>query len=347
MVVGPTEIEEDIRIRGAEPLEYNRTTEFSEFILQLEDKLKRVFCTSNDVYFLACSGTGTMECATVNFCSPKDKVVVVSGGTFGDRWCEIATAFNLMVTRVPIPSNDSFDISSLEAALTRDVNAVFVTANETSLGTLCELEAMARVVRQSSAILIVDAISSLGADYLPIDDWGCDVVIASSNKALAIPPGLGFISVSGKAWNSYRNARSPKYYFDLLRYKENLSRGQTPFTPPISLLRQLDLRLTKILADGITETIARHRRLSQHLRARLDELGISTFDKNPANGMVGIKFERVNARDVIMRLRREFKIEITPSPGNDRETIARVGVFGDLSLEDIDRLAAALKEILR
>ena len=347
MVVGPTEIEDDIRQAGAAHQVYNRTPEFSEFVLGVESKLKRLFKTENDVYFLSCSGTGIMECALVNFLSPGDKVIVLSGGVFGDRWLEIGAEFGLQCIALKVQQGQAADLSRLTAALTPDVKAVFVTANETSTGTLCDLENIGQIVNNSGAILIVDAVSSLGASPLESDAWHCDVVCSSTHKALAVPPGIGLISVSAKAWRHSESAKLPKYYFDLRRYKLNLTRGQTPFTPAISLLYQLDARLDKILDEGLDQVVARHEQMAVYLRTQLRSIDIDTFDIAPANGMVGIRFgPDIDASAVVDKLRSQFKIQITPSPEPDKHRIARVGLFGNLGIRDIDTLVSALRAVI-
>lgn len=347
MVVGPTEIEDDVRQAGADHQVYNRTPEFSEFVSGVEKKLQRLFRTANDVYFLSCSGTGIMECAVVNFLSAGDKVIVLSSGVFGDRWNEIGTAYGLECLFLRTEQGRQIDPSILAASLTPDVKAVFVTANETSTGTLCDLESIGKIVESSGALLIVDAVSSLGANRLETDAWHCDVVVSSTHKALAVPPGIGLISVSQKAWLQEPAATLPKYYFDLKRYRQNLTRGQTPFTPAISLLFQLDARLDKLLAEGLDEVVQRHGKMSGYLREQLDRLNIRTFDVNPSNGMVGIRFgDDIDAYEVVSLLRKKFRIQVTPSPEPDKHRIARVGLFGNLNFEDIDDFVGALKDVI-
>lgn len=347
MVVGPTEVEDDVRQAAGRHLVYNRTPEFSEFIARMQSKLKQVFRTDNDVHLLSCSGTGIMECALVNFLSAGDKVVILSAGVFGDRWFEIGTAYGLDCRVIKTEQGGQFDLDALRDALTPDVKAVFATANETSTGTRCDIESVGRIVKASSAILIVDAISSLSANALETDAWHCDVVAASTHKALAVAPGLSLITFSEKAWRHAAIATLPRYYFDLRRYRKDMARNQTPFTPAISLLFQLDARLDKILAEGLENVIERHRKKSDYLRAALESMNLHTFDISPSNGMVGIRFEPdIDAYQVVMRLRDKFGIQITPSPEPDKHRIARVGLFGNIESGDIDELVSALKHVL-
>jgi aspartate aminotransferase-like enzyme len=347
MVAGPTEIEADVRKAGSSPMVYNRTPEFSQFILQVEKKLKLFFKTKNDVFILSSSGTGAMECAMVNFLSPGDEAVILSGGTFGYRWHEIASRYGIRSRLITVSAGESVDPEVIKAAITDATKAVFVTANETSTGVVIDLEAIGKHVKETQAILVVDAVSSLGADRLETDKWHCDVVITAGQKALAIPPGIAFVSVSEKAWRLADQSTTPKYYFDLRFYRDNLPRGQTPFTPPISLLYQLDARLKKIRATGLEVIIEQQRAKSLYLQDKLKSIGLKVIGSKPSNGVVGILFpDQIDAFHIVERLREEYKIEITPSPGRDKTRIARIGLFGDLTKEDIDYLIRALKELI-
>ena len=347
MVAGPTEIEEDVRQAGSFPMVYNRTPEFSQFILQLEKKLKLFFKTKNDVFILSSSGTGAMECAVVNFLSPGDEIVILSGGTFGHRWYEIASCYQMISRIVTVPQGESVNPDAIKENITEKTKAVFVTANETSTGVLIDLEAIGKRVKETNAILIVDAVSSLGADKLETDKWHCDVVITASQKALALPPGMSFITVSKKAWDLVNKSKIPKFYLDLKMYKENLTRGQTPFTPPISLLFQLDSRLKKIMEKGMGHILEEQREKSLYLQRGLESLGLKIMGSKPSNGVIGILFpEEINAFSIVDQLRQTFSIEITPSPGADKKRIARVGLFGNITFSDIDALIEALKNTL-
>jgi aspartate aminotransferase-like enzyme len=348
MVAGPTEIEEEVRQAASQPMVYNRTPEFSEFLLKIEEKLKSFFMTKNDVLIISSSGTGAMEAAVVNLLSPGDEVIVVSGGTFGQRWYEIASCYQIKCNLITVSQGECVNPEVIKEKITDKIKAIFVTANETSTGTLTNLEAIGKMVKDTNAILVVDAISSLGADRLETDSWYCDVVITSSQKALALPPGLSFITLSDKAWRMAGESKLPKYYFDLKAYKENIIRGQTPFTPPISLLYQLDIRLEKIKKIGMNIVIIQQMEKALYLRKGLESLGIEMITKNPSNGVIGILFPlEIDAFEIVKSLRNEFAIEITPSPGADKSRIARIGLFGELRLSDIDVLLCALEQLLQ
>lgn len=347
MVAGPTEMEEAVLNVGAKPMVYNRTPAFSEFMLKIERNLKSIFRTENDVLIISASGTGAMEAAVVNLLSEGDEVVVVHGGTFGYRWYEIASRYKVSCNLIEVRQGETVDPDLIRNALTPSTKAVFTTANETSTGVLTDIAAIGAIVKDSSAVLVVDAVSSLCADRLETDAWHCDVVLTSSQKALALPPGLSFITLSSKAWQLVHESKIPKYYFDLKDYKDNLVRGQTPFTPAISLLYQLDARLDGIIAAGLENVLESQREKSTYLRACLEKLGLSVISKNPANGVVGILFPPdIDAYVVVEKLRNDYAIEITPSPGADKHRIARIGLFGKVDCTDIDKLIVCMEKII-
>ena len=347
MIAGPTEIESEVRMAAAEPMVYNRTPDYSKFVEQLGGKLKKIFKTSNEVYILSASGTGAMEAAVTNVVSPGDEIVVLSGGTFGHRWYEIASRYGANCTMVEVEQGHSVDPQVIADAISERTKVVFVTANETSTGVLIDLKAIADVVRSTDAILVVDAVSSLCADPLETDAWGLDVVITSTQKALALPPGMSFITLSDKAWKCVEASTLPKYYFDLKFYRDNMRRGQTPFTPPISLMYQLDERLDRFLAVGVDESLSAQREKSLHLRNGVKSLGLEIIGEHPSNGVLGIKFSPdIDAFKVVTALREKYNIEITPSPGDDKSRIARIGLLGDISMKDIDALIQALEDLL-
>jgi aspartate aminotransferase-like enzyme len=347
MVAGPTEIEKDIREAGSLPMTYNRTAAFSKFILGIENNLKAFFRTNNDVYILTSSGTGAMECAVVNTLSRGDEAVILSGGTFGYRWYEIAVRYGIKCRLISVAQGESVHPNVIKEAITYETKAVFVTANETSTGVVIDLKTIGNHVKETRAILVVDAVSSLGADSLEMDAWHCDVVITAGQKALAIPPGIAFIAISQKAWSLITESTMPKYYFDLKQYRENMVRGQTPFTPPISLLYQLDARLNKIMVNGLDIVIDKQREKSLYLQKKLKSIGIQIIGHKPSSGVIGILFpDQIDAFHIVERLRNEYDIEITPSPGRDKSRIARIGLFGNLNMTDIDSLINALARLL-
>ena len=347
MVAGPTEIENDILELGAQPMVYNRTDEFSTFVKEIEKMLKLVFKTQNDVLFISSSGSGAMEAAVVNLLSEGDEALIVSGGTFGYRWFEIANRYNINCTLIELHEGEVVTAEMIRQKITKETKAVFVTANETSTGTLTDLESIGKYIKDTNAVLVVDAVSSLCADTLDSEAWHCDVVLSSSQKALALPPGLSFITLSQKAWGLVEESRIPKYYFDLKEYRNNLSRGQTPFTPAISLLYQLEKRLRKICDVGVDSVINNQKKKAEYLKNGILGLGLRIITQHQSNGVIGILFPpTIDANQIIDIMKKEHGIQITPSPGENKHRIARVGVYGDISIEDIDAFLQSMKNVL-
>ena len=348
MIVGPTEIEEDILKIGSERMMYNRTSEFSEFMKNINENLQYFFQTKNQIFTFVSSGTGAMEASISNTMSAGDKVIVIARGQWGLRWAEIAKSYNIDVKLIKLDLEEQVDPEELKLFLNEDVKGVFTNANETTSGLLTNINEIGAIVKESKAIFVVDAISSIGADEFKTDEWNCDIVIASSQKALALPPGISFLSLSSKAKDMMETSNLPKYYFDMKDYGEkDLPRGQTPFTPAIGLLYQLDSRLQKIKEEGIENVISRHARLSKILRVGINEIGLKFLGQNMSNGVTGILApEGINAREIISLLRNEHDIEIPPSPGELEKKVFRVGVFGNITEEDVVFFLNALESVL-
>ena len=205
---------------GKNPMVYNRTSEFCSVIKEIDGNLKYVFNTKNQVFILTCSGTGAMEAAIVNTLSRNDEVVIANNGVFGQRWVEICNNYGLNVKEIKGTFGQTIDPEKIRLVITEDTKAVIITANETSSGTVSDVQRIGEVVKKTNSLLIVDAISDLCCDEFKTDEWHCDVVVVSSNKGLAVPPGLAFITFSEKAWKSVNNSNLPKYYFDIKTYQK-------------------------------------------------------------------------------------------------------------------------------
>jgi serine---pyruvate transaminase len=347
MLPGPADIEEKIRLLGSKPLVYNRTPEFSDFISEIEEGLKYVFQTRNDVFILTCSGTGAMEAAVVNTLSKNDTVIVANNGTFGERWSEICEAYGVNVIEIKEGLGKSIDPKKVEENLFEEIKAVFVTIDETCCGALSDVEAIGKIVKNSNAILVVDAISSLGSDVFKTDEWNCDVVIASSHKGLAVAPGLAFMTMSEKAWKLVENSDLPSYYFNAKSYKNNIVRGQTPFTPAIAILYQLQGRLKKIKDETIEGYIQRYSILSQRLKSGILKLGLKLVPEVNSNFVLGIYTpEEVDAYQLVQIMKNKYDIFIAPSPGELKTKMIRIGTLGDITKEDVDFTIDCLKKTL-
>lgn len=347
MTLGPVEIEDEILSFGAKRMVYNRTEEFSKWIKGINKNLKYIFQTKNDVMILASSGTGAMETAIVNTLSEKDEVLIANNGTFGERLVKICSIYNLKVKEIKGEFGKQINPNKIKENLTKDTKAVLITANETSSCTLSDIEAIGKTVQNTNAILIVDAVSCLGCDEFKTDEWHCDVVFASANKGIGIPPGMAFITFSDKAWKMVEKSTLPKFYFDIKEYKKDIIRGQTPFTPPISLLFQLDRRLKKIKEKTIESIIDKNKKLSKQLREGISKLGLSLTSDNLSNGATGVVFpEGIDAKEIVDMMLAEHNIAVMPTPPPREHKMLRVGILGNINESDVGEFIKALERCL-
>jgi aspartate aminotransferase-like enzyme len=272
----------------ARPIIHHRTPQFQAMLKEAVEGLKYVFQTNNDVFILTSSGTGAMEAAVINLLSAGDTALVVQGGKFGERWTEICKAYGITVEVIDVKWGKAVNPLDIEKKLKANpkIKAVFTTQCETSTGVLNDIAAIGKAVKNTEAVLVVDAISSLGAVDLKTDEWACDVVVSGSQKGLMLPPGLSFISVSLKAAKLVENSKSPRYYFDLRKAKKALDKTDTPFTPAITLVIALNEALKLIRQDGLDVVFNRHRKLADATRAAVKALGLELFAPESGSDVV-------------------------------------------------------------
>ena len=350
---GPTPVPDDIVEAMGNPMINHRGPEFDELIKKVTAQLKQVFMTSNDLFILTASGTGALEASLVNTLSPGDKVVAATAGSFGDRFIDMAVAFGADVHRLDFEWGDPIDPDAIRQVLRDDpeVKAVMVTHNETSTGVTHPLEEIARIAKHEfDKLLLVDAVSSLGCLPLPVDAWDCDLVGTASQKGFMIPPGLAFISVSERAWESQRTATMPRFYFDLEEAKKTLERGQTPFTPNVAAMYGLSLGLDKILDEGIEGVFGRHATIGQMTRDRVRELGLELLvsdERYASNTVTAVKMpEGIDGRALMGRMRTEKNVVLAGGQGKLSTSIFRIGHLGHVSEDDIEEVIDALKDLL-
>ena len=253
MAPGPTPVAPETLLAMAEPMIHHRSPQFSAILAEVEEGLKFIFQTKNDVLILVASGTGAMEGAVTNFLSAGDKALVVRGGKFGERWEEICTAYGVKAITIDVEWGKSIRPELIEAALKaeKDIKAVYIQAHETSTGVKHPVEAIGKIVNQfPGTILIVDAISALGVYDLKTDDWHIDVLVSGSQKALMLPPGLAFASVSEKAWGMNKTSGLPKYYFDFAKERKSLAKNTGAYTSAVTLIIGLQQVLRQVKVHG-------------------------------------------------------------------------------------------------
>ena len=334
----------------------HRGEEFAKILNSTTEKLKQLFQTKGDVFLLTASGTGGMEAAIVNTLSPGDKILSISNGAFGERFADIAEGYGAEVIRLNFEWGKAVNLDTIEKLLRKhdsirdgDIKAVLVTHNETSTGMTNKLGDISAVVKKFDKLFLVDAISSLGCINLPTDDWHCDIVVTGSQKGWMVPPGLAMVSVSEKAWQAHAKAKMPRYYWDFSKAKDFLQKGQTPWTPAISIFYALDTTLDLMLNEGLNNIFARHSRIAQIARNGVKSLGLSLF---PEEDYASDTVTAVNATDkidipkLIQVLREEHNVVIAGGQRKLAGKIFRIGHLGSVEDDDIKSVLQALSEAL-
>lgn len=350
---GPTPVPDDIVDAMGNPMIDHRGPEFFELITEATAGLKQVFMTQNDLFILTASGTGGLESLIVNSLSPGDRVLSATAGSFGDRFCEMATAYGADVQRLDFEWGEAVDPDEVRRALNDDpgIKAVLVTHNETSTGVTHPLPEISHVVKgEFNKLLLVDAVSSLGCIPLPVDGWNCDMVATASQKGFMIPPGLSFVSVSQAAWEAEAEARMPRFYFDLRAAKSYLERGQTPFTPNVALLYGLQLALDKLLEEGMESVYERHASIAEFTRQGVKRLGLELLAQDEtfaSNTVTAIKIpEEVDGSGLMSLTRTEENVVLAGGQGKLTGKIFRIGHLGHVTQDDIQEVLDALGRVL-
>ncbi len=354
MIPGPTPVPEQVLLEMAKHPIGHRSAQFSEIMAEVSASLKWLFQTQNDVFCLAASGTGAMEAGLINFLSSGDRVLVGENGKFGERWAILCETYGMNVERVSAAWGEALDPEIFKQILDADtektIKAVVITHSETSTGVLNDLETISSYVKaHGTALMIVDAVTSLGSCNVPTDAWGLDVVASGSQKGFMIPPGLAFVSVSEKAWAAYENATIPRFYFDLKSYKKNLAKNTTPFTPPVNLIFALKAALGMMQRESLDHIFARHQRLTQATRAAVKALGLKTFapDSNASTAVTAVDPAPIEAEAIRKAMRQDFDIALAGGQDSYKGKIFRIGHLGFVSDRDILTAIAALEATLQ
>lgn len=329
---------------------HHRTEDFRRLFKGVLSDLQYFIGTRNDVILFTASGTGAMESAVSNLFSKGDKVVVVAAGKFGERWVQISRAFGLDVTVLEAPYGDAVAPERVADALRAEpgIRGVFVQATETSTGACHDVKAMAEAVGPTDAILVVDSITGLGTSDLDVDGWGLDVVIGGSQKAVMIPPGLAFLSVSPKAWKHCEAAGQSYYYFDLLKHKQTGEKGESPWTPATSLLLGLAETLKFVREVGRENLIENAQLLALATRQAATALGLELFAKaTPASAVTAIRAPQgIDSGDIVKQFRDRFGAIIANGQGTMKGQIFRIAHLGYFDFADLFAVVAELEVIL-
>lgn len=322
-------------------LVYHREASFGTLQNSVMKGLNRVLLTEQPVYILTASGTGAMETAVCNLISPGDRVVVAHSGKFGERWRELAIRFGGYVDELNRPYGESIPPEELERKLKSNdaTRCVFTTLTETSTGALNDIKSFGKICHRLNRILVVDAIAGLGVDELRMDDWHIDVVVGGSQKGLAVPPGLSFIALSTRAWDQVEKCKNCRFYFDLRQYKNFAEKGQTPWTPAISIYYALDLALKKINRRGIEKVWEEKRRLAQFIRDKVKRMGLEIFPKNPSNALTVIRMpEGVDGTKIVEVCKKRYGILLANGQAELRGKVVRIGHMGPVTKTEIGKV---------
>jgi aspartate aminotransferase-like enzyme len=350
-VPGPTPCPKEVLQTMSRQMINHRGPEFAQLLANVTNKLKQMFQTKNDLFLLTGSGTGGLEAAVVNTLSPGDKVLSVSIGVFGERFAAIAEEFGAEVTPLRFEWGKAADADSVRRALKAEpkIKAVLVTHNETSTGVTNDLASISSVIKEADKLLLVDAISSLGSIDLPVDKWHCDITITGSQKGWMVPPGLAMVSVSQEGWQANQKAKMPRFYWDFAKAKSYLEKGETPWTPVVSVVFALEVALDMLLKEGLTNVFARQARIGQAAREGVKSLGLSLFaeESHASNTVTSVAASNgLDTKKMLKILREEHQVVLAGGQQKLDGNIFRIGHLGWVTEDDIKEVISAIKKVL-
>ena len=345
---GPTPVPPEVLAAMSQPVVHHRGPDFKPVYKRCLERLAQVFRTENEVLLYTSSGTGTLEAATANLCSPGERIVVVSAGYFGERWAAIGSAYGCEVDHLRYEWGENPSAEDLAARLKElgGATAVFVTQSETSTGVVADVRSLAAVAKEAGALVCVDAISSLGAVPCETDEWNLDVVVSGSQKALMTPPGLAMTSVSDAAWEARERATLPRYYFDWALTRDAQRKLDAAFTPAVSIVIGLDVALGLLLERGLDAAFDHHIRLGRACREGVKAMGLELFspDEDSSAVVTAVRMpDGIDADELLLDLRDRFGITFAPGQGPLKGRILRIGHIGFFDVFDITTALAGLE----
>ena len=349
---GPTPVPPEVLLRMAYPMIHHRAPEFADLFGQVRKNLKWLFQTGQDVITLASTGTGGMESAVSNFLSPGDKAVVINGGKFGERWLKLCQVYGVKVEEIKVEWGRAVDPRKVAQALKKDpgIKAVYVQASESSTGVANDVKTLGELVRQyEDTILVVDAISAMGVFDLQTDRWGLDVVVTGSQKALMLPPGLAFVSVSEKAWRMNEKAKNTRFYFNLKKERDCQTKNQTAFTAGVSLVVGLNEVLNQMKGEGLSNVFARHKRLAHATRQAMLAAGLTLFPKeSPSDALTAVNApEGVDGQAVYKSLREEYGVTAAGGQDHLKGKVFRLAHLGYTDIFDVIIAVSAVEMVIK
>jgi serine---pyruvate transaminase len=345
---GPTPVPPEVLEAMSRPIIHHRSSDFREIFGRCLDRLAEIYRTKGDVLVYTASGTGGMESAVSNLTRPGDRVVVVSAGHFGERWAAMARTFGCEVDELRYEWGESPAADDLAQRLRElgGAKVVFTTHSETSTGVVADVQGLAAAAKDAGALVVVDAVSSLGAVPLESDAWGLDAVVSGSQKALMSPPGLATVSVSAAAWDAVETDAPSRYYFDWTRARERQAAFDPAFTPAVSTLVGLDVALGLLLAEGLEQAFERHARLGRACRAGVRAMGLELFSPDDDRSAVVTAIhapDGIDSGELVQTLRDRQGIVLAPGQGPLKGKIFRIGHIGYYDVFDITTALAGVE----
>jgi serine---pyruvate transaminase len=347
---GPTPIPNEVALAMSETMIHHRTPQFNKIFDQVRQGLKKLFGTKNDVLMLAASGTGAMEASVANLFSPADKVLVINGGKFGERWLNIANAFGLNPIELKVEWGQAVKVEAVEKQLKAhpDLKGVMIQASETSTTVLHPVKEIAKLTK-NGPLFLVDGVTAVGVVSVPLDEWGLDVLVTGSQKAMMLPPGLGFIALSDRAWERTKQATLPRFYFDLNLERKSQQKGSGAFTPAVSLIFGARASLDMMQREGLDRVYARHARMSRATRAAATALGLKLLaPDSPSPAATGVYLpDGIDADQVLDYLRDHMNITLAEGQDQLKGKVIRIAHVGYMGAFDVITAIAALEMTLR
>ncbi len=348
---GPTPVPPEVLTAMSMPIIHHRSTDFIPVLESAKNGLKWLYQTENDVLILSSTGSGGMVGAVNNFFSPKDKVLVVNGGKFGERWTKICQTYGLQVQEIAVEWGYAVKPEQVEEALkkTPDIKGVFVQASETSTGVYHDIKALSDVLKnRDNTLFVVDAISAIVAHDLKTDEWGIDVMVGGSQKGVMLPPGLAFVSVSEKAWKAAEESKLPRFYFDFKKERVSIAKNQTNFTSAVTLIIGLNESIKMLQKEGLENVFKRHALLAHATREAVKTLGLELFTKeSPSNSVTAISAPQgLDGQEIYKTLKDKYGITAAGGQGDAKGKIFRIAHLGYSGIFDIITAIAGIEMVL-
>ncbi|MBA3064957.1 alanine--glyoxylate aminotransferase family protein [bacterium] len=333
---GPTNVPAEILLEGAKRTIHHRTKEFSLMLGVAEKGLAEAFDTKGKVFILTSSGSGAMEAAVVNFLSRNDDVLVLNTGAFGRRWANIAKAYGIIPDVLEYPWGESFKIADVEEKIKKkNYRAILCQLGETSTGAVNDIKSLGEIIPKKT-ILIVDAVSGLMSEEFHMDKWNVDVCVSGSQKGFMMPPGLAFIAVRKGLDDEIGKSDLPCFYFSLKQANAYLEKGQTPWTPAINLIYQLNKSLEMLSVEGFDNVITRHKNMAQIARKSVSEMGLELFSSSPSNGITAVKVpDGIDGTKLIEYISEKYGVRFANGQREYKGKLLRIAHMGYVTVPDI------------